>query len=182
MRYFTNELWCKSNSENPAERDAADLEWINNIEAYKAYLHSIEKKIPRSTWNAIYEITEVVSLHDFDIMNISFCSEPASKRTCHLQLTDGVTNVDLIMQGVTRLCVEAELSKGDELMGLRWGYCEFFYKKPQIELSILCDSGHIWQFEFSSLSIEKSTEEMPKNKRRGIIKGKSKTLSRFFSK
>jgi len=169
MKYFTLELWHKLGSPDKTNREAALLEWENNAKVYFSYLRSIVPQIPHDTMNAINEITEgVLDLHDFRFAGVEFSSVESAKkigsehpplfynRTCHLHLTDNETNVDLIMSNLKKLDIDIEYGKESNTFDVRWGYCEFSYKKPNVILSVLWDSGHTWQFEFSSLSIMKS--------------------------
>lgn len=167
MKYFTNELWQKMNSLDKAERESANSEWNDNIEAYLEYVHKIEPKLACSTRNAICEIAEgALSLHDFRLAGVTYSSMSPTKRAgrpqqpykriCRLQLTDGTTNVELVMSGISRMCMEMEYEKEHDFFDVRWGYCEFSYRKPNVTLSVLFDSGHIWEFEFLSLKINKS--------------------------
>lgn len=174
MKYYTDELWIKLNSHNKAERAAAELEWESNAKKYAAYLHMIEKEIPRDTMAAIKKIEEGgIPLHDSRLVGVSFTSTECTntrlarafghphqsyERVCRLQLADGATNVELVMLGVNKMCMEMEYWQ-ENCFDVCWGYSEFFYKKPYVELSILWDSGHVWQFEFASLSIIKSNVE-----------------------
>lgn len=168
MKYFTDELWRKINSRDKSERDAALREWENNDKVYQAYLKKISKKIPRDTMNAINQINEgEISLHDARLAGVVFSSVDSCekkgrsmrfyKRSCRLQLTDGVTNIELVMTDIKKMLVEAAYWEENEAFDIRVGYWEFSYKKPNVVLCVLLDSGHELKFEFSSLSIVQSS-------------------------
>ena len=167
MKYFTNELWEKLNSLDEAERESANSEWNDNFKMYLEYVHKIAPMLSRSTRDAICEIAEGdLSLHDFRLAGVAYSSVPPAKRAgcsrqpyeriCRLQLTDGVTNVELVMSGVSRMGMEMEYGKENDFFDVRWGYCEFSYYKPNVTLSVLFDSGHTWEFTFLSLAINRS--------------------------
>lgn len=167
MKYFTNKLWRKMNALGEAERESANAEWNANSKAYLEYIHKIAPMLSRGTRNAICEIAEgELSLHDFILAGVSYSSMPPAKRAgrsrqpykrvCRLQLTDGVTNVELVMSGVSRMGMEMEYEKENDFFDVRWGYCEFSYHKPNVTMSVLFDSGHIWEFTFLSLAVNKS--------------------------
>lgn len=42
MKYFTNELWSKLNSDSQKERDEADSEWDRNYEVYSEIFQSVK--------------------------------------------------------------------------------------------------------------------------------------------
>lgn len=171
MKYFTHELWHQFSSNDKSEREIAALTWENNAKAYQAYLRKIAKRIPHDTMVAINEIAEGnVPLHDFRFSGITFSSAESTtkkmgrppqfyKRVCCLQLTDGVTNVELVMSDVKKISMEVAYGKENDAFDIHWGYCEFAYHKPNVVLSVLCDSGHTWQFAFSSLSINTSNTQ-----------------------
>lgn len=174
MKYFTYELWTQINSENKAERETAELEWNYNYREYIEYLQRIKPQIARGTRTAIQEMTEGnVSLHDFRLAGVTYSSKQTSKkigpahrpykRICRLQLTDGMTEVELVLSGITQMSIEIEHFKGKDFNDLHWGYCEFVFEKPYIILSILFDSGQIWKFEFTSLVINKSKGKKEKS-------------------
>lgn len=152
-----------------SKRKAAEQKWNENVKAYLEYLCKLLPHIPRETRKAIMEITDGdTDLHDFRIEGINFFSAECDKgikserpplffkRNCRLQLTDNDIHVELIMSDIKKMNIDVEYRKESNAFDVRWGYCEFSYKKPKIVLSILCDSGHIWQFEFLSLAIVKT--------------------------
>jgi hypothetical protein len=45
MKYFTDELWSKYNSDISEERKQADIEWKQNSDAYYKVFESIKERI-----------------------------------------------------------------------------------------------------------------------------------------
>ena len=174
MKYFTSELWIKINSVDKSERVAAELEWEKNVKGYAAHLRRISKKISHDTMAAINEIElGSMPLHDSRLAGVSFTSTECTNkllgrsfghphqsyvRMCRLQLSDGVKNVELIMRGINKMSMEMAYEQ-ETGFDVRWGYSEFSYNKPYVELSVLWDNGHVWQIEISSLSIVESNAE-----------------------
>ena len=179
MKYFTNELWKQFSSPDEAVRKNAGSIWADNTKAYAAQLRSLARKVPHSTMAAIRKISSgEVDLHDSRLMGISFSSTESEhsrlsralgrpprsyERTFHLQVTDGATNVELIMQGMNKMCVEMEYWQ-ETGFDVRWGYCEFSYRKPYVVLSILWESGHVWELEFTALTIVQYEAKRTKGK------------------
>ncbi len=163
MNYFPVELWYKSCSGDRMESEAAMKELEERSKAYMAYLDKIAKKIPRNTMKAINQIARGdLILHDATVAGIVWSNAEFTgkigrprhlKRICRLQLTnliDCEEDVEIVMSDVKRMLVDASYWEDDRI---QWGYCEFSHKKPNIVLSVFVHTGHVWEFEFSTLSI-----------------------------
>ncbi len=166
MKYFPVDLWYKGCSSDIMERNTALRELEERSRAYMEYLNRIRKKVPHNTMKAIDQIARGdLILHDATIAGIVLNNAEVTrkisrpryfKRVCRLQLTDLIDckeDVELVMSDVTRMLVNASFWEDDRI---QWGYCEFSYKKPNTVLSVFVHTGHVWEFEFSTLSIIKS--------------------------
>lgn len=66
MRYLTDELWTKINSECKEEREKAGLQWDKNAEEYFKIFKNIEKLLPKK----FIKIYKQHSFHDYNLKKI----------------------------------------------------------------------------------------------------------------
>ncbi|MFX0549450.1 hypothetical protein ACOAKC_08935 [Hathewaya histolytica] len=66
MRYFTNELWNKINSDSEYEREKAYLEWDKNDKEYYEIFNIVKGLLPKK-FIKIYE--QEYGFHDYELRN-----------------------------------------------------------------------------------------------------------------
>ncbi|WP_035294319.1 hypothetical protein [Clostridium sp. KNHs214] len=144
MRYFTNELWSKINSDSQKERDEADFEWDKNNKAYSEIFDLIKVRLSQKFLRTYLSNH---GFHDFQIKNIVLThKEYGFKNPISLDIyvTDSVNTFKITYKCIKQFCVNYEEIEGwaarrgfDD-----WGYDEFLPVDEQtLSHEILFASG-----------------------------------------
>lgn len=119
MQYFKLDLWQDINSESEAERQAADMQWDENIKKYAKRFNKLLHRLPKS----VYNFYKTSSLHDFKLEDIQITHELKKyKYFVHVKivLTNGVSKWELKYRNVKKIEMkynDAQFDRGFDDLG-----------------------------------------------------------------
>ncbi|GAB6085231.1 hypothetical protein [Alkaliphilus crotonatoxidans] len=120
MKFFTNELWCKINSEDENERLKAEEQWEINDKAYSKEFKVIKEKLPPKF---LLEYLQNYGFHDFSVSKIEIVRLEEDS-SLNLTIVNGLTNCIINYGGVKKVSLSWDLMT-DMLASCDWGYDEF---------------------------------------------------------
>lgn len=128
MQYFTNELWSRINSESPIEREQADHEWEQNVEAYRKVFEISKQKLSKKFLKMYFDAK---GFHDHDFVSFEiiqpkrWASDPIKVT---IVVSDGESKWTLTYKKVKKLTMNYDSTIEEHMSkwGIyTWGYDEF---------------------------------------------------------
>lgn len=157
MRYFTDELWSKLNSDSQKERDEAFFEWDKNNKAYSEIFDLVKFRLSQK-FLRMYLGNH--GFHDFQIKNIVLThKEYGFKNPISLEIyvTDSVNTFKITYKCIKKFYVNYEEIEEDwsARRGFdTWGYDEFIPVDEQtLSHEILFASGSTILIHFKNNNI-----------------------------
>ena len=136
MQYFTKELWCAINSDNPHVRQQAKLAWKENDINYTKEFNNIKKYLPKTF---VETFLSRHGFHDYVIKSITVLNE-SGINCCRMVLSDFESELILAMKNIQRIGIDIPSFKNCIKDNLSWGYSEFSLTADRdIKLALLCD-------------------------------------------
>lgn len=163
MKYFTNELWQKVNSNSNEERLEADLEWEKRRQVYCKKFNELTNRISKNTFNFLRNH----GFHDYRLKNIDIIhGKYGSKHpiTIILVLTNDVETWQVKYTGVRKILInyENENTSFSKDRGFDdWGYAELLaVDESTLSHEVLFASGasFLVHFKNNGISIAKQKE------------------------
>lgn len=165
VRYFTNELWAKFNSESQKDLDEADFEWEKNSKAYSAIFEAIKLRLSQKFLKTYLSNH---GFHDFQIKNIVLTHKKygvKSPISLDIYITDSMNTFKITYKNVKKFNVNYE--EAESWANKRgfddWGYDEFLPVDEQtLSHEILFASGStiLIHFKNSNIFVTKVKQEL----------------------
>lgn len=168
MKYFTDELWSKINSESAIEREQARIEWDKNLEISWKLFDSIKYRLSKKFLKLFFEAD---GFHDCDFQSFEviqpkeFAIDPITVR---IVISDGEYKWTIKYKKVKKIMINYDLvideygSRGMDT----WGYSEFLTVDDNyLSCEILFASGAtiLIQFKNKNLFVDKEPMETGKD-------------------
>jgi hypothetical protein len=156
MRYFTNELWSKLNSESQKERDEASFEWKKNNEAYSTTFETIKIRLSQKF---LKTYLNNYGFHDFQVKNIVIAHKEYGFKNpilVDIYVMDGINTFKITYKCIKKFNVNYEEGIGwEDRRGFDdWGYGEFLPIDEQtLSHEILFASGSTILIHFKNGNI-----------------------------
>lgn len=125
MRYFTNELWSKINSQSQKEREEANIEWEENDKTYSAIFEIVKDRLSKK-YLEIYFRNH--GFHDFQIKNIVLSHQQYGVKnpiSVEIYITNGSETYKIAYKSVTKFDINYESDIEAKRGFDDWGYDEF---------------------------------------------------------
>lgn len=165
MRYFTNELWNRVNSESEEERQKADLQWEKNDNEYYEIFKDVKKLLPKK-FLKLYE--QEYGFHDYELKNFEVIHgnkghiDPVA---VSMVITNGEKIWNIVYKRIKKISINYE-QQPDVLKRKKriyegfddYGYDEFFQvDEKTLSHEILFASGATILVHFEKISINEIT-------------------------
>lgn len=156
MKYLTNELWSKSNSESQKERDEAHFQWENNSKAYYEIFETIKNRLSIKFLKTYFGNH---GFHDFQIKDIVLTHKEYGLKnpiSVDIYITDSVDTFKITYKYIKKFNVNYEEVEGwgDRRGFDDWGYDEFLPIDEQtLSHEILFASGSTILIHFKNNNI-----------------------------
>lgn len=122
MKYFTKDLWKRTNSIDFDIRSQAELQWKTNLKNYQELYKQIEHRLPAS-----YCLMEKKhhGFHDYKVREIILAMDRNRKYACTITLENSHQCLSIKFKNVS--AYNLNISSFSECIGqeLHWGYHEF---------------------------------------------------------
>lgn len=171
MKYFTDELWSKINSESATEREQANLEWEKNSEAYSKVFEGIKHRL---TKKFLKMYSDAHGFHDSAFLSFEviqpkrWANDPISVQ---LVISDGEFKWTLTYRKVKKVMMnyDSDTEEHSTKWGIdTWGYDEFIPSDDNYLLhEILFASGATVLIEFENKKLFINREPMETGKGNG---------------
>ncbi|WP_315122428.1 hypothetical protein [uncultured Clostridium sp.] len=156
MRYFTDELWSKLNSDSQKEYEKASLEWDKNNKVYSEIFESVKNRFSKKFLKTYLSNQ---GFHDFQIKNIVLTHKEYEFKnpiSLDIYVTDSINTFKITYKCIRKLNVNyAEVEGWGERRGFDdWGYDEFLPVDEQtLSHEILFASGSTILIHFKNGNI-----------------------------
>lgn len=164
MKYFTNELWSKLNSNSQKERDEADFEWDRNYEVYSEIFESVKIRFSQKFLKTYLKNH---GFHDFRVKNIVLTHKEYGVKnpiSIDIYVTNSVDTFKITYKHIKKFNVNYEEAEvwGDRRGFDDWGYDEFLPIDEQtLSHEILFASGStiLIYFKNGNVFVTKTKED-----------------------
>ena len=155
MKYYTQDLCDRLNSDDETIRMEADRAWNENVSQYQSQFQKTKKYLSR---RFVKGFLAHHGFHDYVIDNMTL-ERVGRKYNFKIKMAGESGAIQLTMFHVQAVQVGIDSFQYCILGKLSWLYSEFERTEAGlIGLSLLCDGGNEMRFEFENLKFKELTE------------------------